>query len=234
MPGGRHDSRSPPRRPPPRRDSRSPPRRGGRGPPRRDSRSPPRRDYGRGRNRTPPRRSRSRGGGGYRGGGDSYRIPPPKHRQEGGSQPAVQITPEMRANSLECEGFLYATMDFTPPNTPCTVSAEVPRSYDGKRCTDDCVLQWNNMPTGWKQCPSDIPDSVKEKVIKNNPWGTHLLVMEDGKAYRTPGCGNKGEPGGLQMIWEFEKGPARLKLQRLGGSQSYWYGKLFIRAPVPT
>eukprot|EP00435_Cladocopium_sp_Y103_P050537 s212_g15.t1 len=50
--------------------------------------------------------------------------------------------------------------------------------------------------------------------------------MEDGKAYRTPGCGSKGDPGGLQMIWEFEKGPGRLKLQRLGGSQSYWYGKL--------
>eukprot|EP00439_Symbiodinium_sp_Y106_P040683 s888_g5.t1 len=54
------------------------------------------------------------------------------------------------------------------------------------------------------QCPSDLPDSVKDKVIKPNPWGTHLLVMEDGKAYRTPGCGTKGEPGGLQMIWEFE------------------------------
>ncbi|CAK9008066.1 unnamed protein product [Durusdinium trenchii] len=82
-------------------------------------------------------------------------------------------------------------------------------------------------------CPSDFSDTVREKVIKPYQWGTHLLVMEDGKAYRTPGCGSRDEPGGLQMIWEFEKGPGRMKLQRLGGSQSYWYGKLFIRAPVP-
>lgn len=145
----------------------------------------------------------------------------------------VQITPEMRAASIECEGFLYATIDFTPPSTICSASAEVPRSYDGKRCTDDVVLVWNNLPNGWKQCPSDFSDTVREKVIKPYQWGTHLLVMEDGKAYRTPGCGSRDEPGGLQMIWEFEKGPGRMKLQRLGGSQSYWYGKLFIRAPVP-
>ncbi|CAJ1355508.1 unnamed protein product [Effrenium voratum] len=104
---------------------------------------------------------------------------------------------------------------------------------DGKRCTDDVVLKWNNMPNGWKQCPSDIAPSVIDKVIKPYQWGTHLLVMEDGKAYRTPSCAAKGEPGGLQMIWESEKGPGRLKLQRLGGSQSYWYGKLFLRTPVP-
>eukprot|EP00435_Cladocopium_sp_Y103_P051467 s212_g16.t1 len=93
------------------RDSRSPPRRPARrSPPRRSSRSP--------RRRSPPRyRSRSRGRG-----GDSYRIPPPKHRPEGVSQPAVQITPEMRAAS-----------DFTPPSTVCTVSAEVPKSYDTGR-----------------------------------------------------------------------------------------------------
>eukprot|EP00913_Durusdinium_trenchii_P014342 g13453.t1 len=102
---------------------------------------------------------------------------------------------EMRAASIECEGFLYATIDFTPPSTICSASAEVPRSYDGKRCTDDVVLVWNNLPNGWKQCPSDFSDTVREKVIKPYQWGTHLLVMEDGKAYRTPGCGSRDEPG---------------------------------------
>ena len=40
-----------------------------------------------------------------------------------------------------------------------------------------------------------MPVSVLERVIKPYHWGTHLLVVEDGKAYRTPACGAKGEAG---------------------------------------
>jgi len=139
----------------------------------------------------------------------------------------------MKAASITHGGFLYATLCFTPPNTPCEHPAEVPRSYDGKRCTDESVLQWHNVPNGWKQVPSDVDDEVKEKVLGGYDWGTHLLVMEDGKAYATTGCQGKGKPGQLQMIWEAEKAPGRMKLQRLGGSQSYWYGKLFMRVANP-
>eukprot|EP00931_Biecheleriopsis_adriatica_P116538 TRINITY_DN92173_c0_g1_i1.p1 TRINITY_DN92173_c0_g1~~TRINITY_DN92173_c0_g1_i1.p1 ORF type:complete len:239 (+),score=27.53 TRINITY_DN92173_c0_g1_i1:49-765(+) len=236
---GKKDSRS--RSPPRKRSSRrSPSRRKGRDRSSSRSRSPPRRGRGRdsrrrSRSRSPPKR----GGGGSRPGSSSYRIPPPARRAGGGDsggsgQP--QLTPEMRAASIEHEGFLYATIDFTPPHTLCEHSSVVPKGYDGKRCTDDSVLQWNNMPNGWKQVPGDIPDSVKEKVIGAYAWGTHLLVIEDGKAYATAGCGGKdgrGTSGGsLQMIWELEKGPGRLKLQRLGGSQSFWFGKLFIRCQI--
>jgi len=146
----------------------------------------------------------------------------------------VQITPEMRANSVQHEGFLYATMDFQSPHKVCEHSSIVPKGYDGKRCTDDSTLQWNELPNGWKLVSGDIDDSVKEKVLGAYPWGTHLVVIEGGKAYATQGCqgkDGKGVQGGsLQMIWEMEKGPARWKLQRLGGSQSYWWGKILIRA----
>eukprot|EP00440_Ansanella_granifera_P064085 gb/GFBE01069476.1/.p1 GENE.gb/GFBE01069476.1/~~gb/GFBE01069476.1/.p1 ORF type:complete len:229 (+),score=19.38 gb/GFBE01069476.1/:1-687(+) len=226
--GGRRDSRSPPRRGGRGRDSRSPPRR--RPPPRRDSRDNRRGGSKRRDSRSPPRRrSRSRGGR-----DTSYRIPPPKNRTTASSSQPVApiITPEQRANSIECNGFLYATMDFKPPNTVCEHSAEVPRSYDGKRCTDDAVLQWYNLPPGWKQVPGDVDDDVKQKVMKPYEWGTHLLVVEDGKAYRTAGSNKGNDAGCLQMIWEMEKGPGRLKLQRLGGSQSFWYGKILIRAPL--
>eukprot|EP00931_Biecheleriopsis_adriatica_P065998 TRINITY_DN4042_c0_g1_i1.p1 TRINITY_DN4042_c0_g1~~TRINITY_DN4042_c0_g1_i1.p1 ORF type:complete len:261 (-),score=32.42 TRINITY_DN4042_c0_g1_i1:208-990(-) len=217
------------------RDSRSryspPPRRaggggGGRG---RDSRSPPRGGKGRGRDsRSPPRRSRSRGGRQDRKPANEYRIPPPAHR----TGPAKEtITDEMRKNSFEHNGFLYATMDFTHPQTPCGVSPIVPKPYDGQKRTDETICKWGFVPNGWMLVPNDIDDSVKEQVMAPFDWGTHLLVCENGRAYATQGAKRRSKPGSMEKIWDIEKGSGGIRMIPLRGEQSYWHGKLFMRAP---
>jgi len=139
----------------------------------------------------------------------------------------------MKQNSFEHEGFYYATADFTAPQTPCGISPVVPKPYDGTKRTDPSWIPWCRCPKGWNLVPSDdLADSVKEKVIGAFDWGTHLLVVEKGRAYVTQGGKARGKPGTLQMIWDMEKGPDGIKLQTLKGSHSYWHGKLFMRAQI--
>jgi len=143
-----------------------------------------------------------------------------------------ELTPDMRQKSLEHEGFYYATMDFTAPQTPCGISPVVPKAYDGQRLTCPSVLKWNSLPRGWNLVPADLDDSVKEKVIAPYDWGTHLLVVEKGGGWLTQGGKPRGKPGAMQMIWDMEKGPNGIKLQKLKGSHSYWHGKLFMRTQI--
>jgi len=144
----------------------------------------------------------------------------------------MELTPEMKQNSFEFEGFYYATIDFTAPQTACGISPVVPKPYDGTRRTDASVVTWHFMPKGWNLVPADVDDSVKEKVMAAFDWGTHLLVMENGRAYVSQGGQARSKPGTLQMIWDIEKGPSGIRLQHLKGSHSYWHGKLFIRTSI--
>ncbi|CAE7273569.1 unnamed protein product, partial [Symbiodinium sp. KB8] len=64
----------------------------------RDRRSPRRRED----DRRPPRRSPV-----------MTRIPPPPKKEE----PEEGVTLEQRQNAIECEGHLYAAIDFTPPQS---------------------------------------------------------------------------------------------------------------------
>lgn len=186
-------------------------------------------------------RSRSQGRSSGRGVKDAgagekestYRIPPPANRRKDPIKAdEVELSQEMQLNSFEHEGFRYATMDFAAPQTPCGVSPVLPKPYENGRVTPDDWLPWHRMPNGWKLVPTEVEDSVKEKVIGAFDWGTHLLVVEGGRAYVTQGGKQRGKPGTLQMIWELDRGPNGLKLQKLRGAQAYWCGKLFIRAPV--
>jgi len=138
----------------------------------------------------------------------------------------------MRQNSFEHEGFLYATFDFTAPQTPCGVSCVVPKNYDVTRTTDDYILQWCKPPKGWTLVPADFDDSVKEKVIAPFDWGTHLLVVDGGKAYLTQAAKARGKPGTLEKLWDLVTGPMGTRLERQRASHSYWHGKLFMRTRI--
>eukprot|EP00441_Pelagodinium_beii_P047832 CAMPEP_0197623542 /NCGR_PEP_ID=MMETSP1338-20131121/3540_1 /TAXON_ID=43686 ORGANISM="Pelagodinium beii, Strain RCC1491" /NCGR_SAMPLE_ID=MMETSP1338 /ASSEMBLY_ACC=CAM_ASM_000754 /LENGTH=224 /DNA_ID=CAMNT_0043193551 /DNA_START=107 /DNA_END=777 /DNA_ORIENTATION=- len=127
-----------------------PPRRGGYSPPPRDGKggsrySPPPRGGDRGGKRDwlgPPRDRRSRSRSRDRDKAapkekltydPNYRIPPPNRKRGEGAPPEsnLELTPEMKQNSFEHEGFYYATADFTAPQTPCGISPVVPKPYDG-------------------------------------------------------------------------------------------------------
>jgi len=138
----------------------------------------------------------------------------------------------MKQNSFEHEGYYYATMCFTAPQTPCGISPVVPKKYDHEKRTDPSWIPWCRLPKGWQLVPAEMDDSVKEKVIGCFDWGTHLLVTDKGMAYATQGGKDRGKPGTLQMIWEMERGPDGLKLQSLKATHSYWHAKLFMRAQI--
>jgi len=142
------------------------------------------------------------------------------------------MTPEMKSKSFEFEGYLYATIDFTAPQTPCGITAIVPKAYDGQKLTDPSWIPWNRMPRGWSLVPADLDQSIRDKVIAPFDWGTHLLIVDKGGGYLTQAGKPRGPPGGMQMIWDLEKGPSGLKLQKLKGSHAYWHGRLFIRTQV--
>eukprot|EP00933_Yihiella_yeosuensis_P007391 TRINITY_DN1123_c0_g2_i1.p1 TRINITY_DN1123_c0_g2~~TRINITY_DN1123_c0_g2_i1.p1 ORF type:complete len:229 (-),score=38.92 TRINITY_DN1123_c0_g2_i1:309-995(-) len=219
------------------RDSRSPSRRRGGGGRGRDSKSRSRsrgrgggrdrrdsRDRGRGRGRSPPRRRDSRDRGG-RGGPPPKRFPPstrPRYEPPPASKP--ELKDEHKQKAIEFQGTYYATIDFTPPQTVTQESYDVPKGYDRKHETDASILQWNRPPPGWVVCPS-LDEEAVANVVKLYPWGTHLLVLDDGKSYQTAGG---PRPGTCELIWEGEKGPRGRRLQRLGGSQAFWHGKYFI------
>eukprot|EP00931_Biecheleriopsis_adriatica_P095054 TRINITY_DN6868_c0_g3_i2.p1 TRINITY_DN6868_c0_g3~~TRINITY_DN6868_c0_g3_i2.p1 ORF type:complete len:206 (+),score=21.44 TRINITY_DN6868_c0_g3_i2:67-684(+) len=187
--------------------SRSRDRRGGRG-----------RSRSRSRSRSPPRREARREA-------PAFRIPPPKREE-----PDETITLEQRNVSVECNGYLYATIDFTAPGAlPETPS---PGALVGSRFyhhfEESKGLQYSKLTPGWELTEAD--DDVKEKVIKPHPWGTHLLVTADNRAYHTSSGGRAGE---LEQIWDYEKDPALgYRLKKKAGMNSKWHGRLLIRSKV--
>eukprot|EP00440_Ansanella_granifera_P049607 gb/GFBE01053757.1/.p1 GENE.gb/GFBE01053757.1/~~gb/GFBE01053757.1/.p1 ORF type:complete len:270 (+),score=9.26 gb/GFBE01053757.1/:1-810(+) len=244
--GGRYES--PPRRggsrysPPPRRaGSRSPSR--GRG----GSRySPPARRAGS--RYSPRRRSPSRGGGRYsprggrekaksrsrspqpkkkaRPGDQEYRIPPPKKKVDMFPLPA--ITDEQIDNSIEVDGFLYATIDFTSPHAQPPWHYLLPTHVDPRQTrTDLSVTEKKTLPRGWEVLTSaNFTERIREQIMMKYSWGTHLLVLEGGQAHWT----SMGEnPGVMTTIWDFEKYGGWYALKPRYEESSRWHAKFLIR-----
>ena len=78
----------------------------------------------------------------------------------GGEEPGVKFC-----------GKLYAALDFTAPTS----------LHEGTQS------EYIQIPLGW-QLASEIPNLVKD-VIGRFPWGTHVMVLADGRGFRTSGGG---------------------------------------------
>lgn len=137
------------------------------------------------------------------------------------------ILPEQRAASIECEGYLYATIDFTNPVESPPWSTTPPEKYDSFQAkTDINVTRLKTLPKGWELVTSPPEDHVREKVIKIYPWATHLLVLEGGNAYWTA----KGDnPGTMEAIWDYEKHPGKYALKPRFGARSTWHARFLIK-----
>eukprot|EP00931_Biecheleriopsis_adriatica_P068298 TRINITY_DN42273_c0_g1_i1.p1 TRINITY_DN42273_c0_g1~~TRINITY_DN42273_c0_g1_i1.p1 ORF type:complete len:245 (-),score=22.38 TRINITY_DN42273_c0_g1_i1:43-777(-) len=156
----------------------------------------------------------------------AYRIPPPKKRT---TDPVAgaDITKEMRAASIECEGYLYATIEFTPPTENAPWTTAPPEKYDAFFMkTDITVLKTKSLPKGWELVPTPTEDVVKQQVIKPYPWGTHLLVCEGGNSYWTHAGDN---PGAMETIWDYDKYPGRFALKPKHGRVATLHGTFLIR-----
>eukprot|EP00931_Biecheleriopsis_adriatica_P079180 TRINITY_DN5258_c0_g1_i1.p1 TRINITY_DN5258_c0_g1~~TRINITY_DN5258_c0_g1_i1.p1 ORF type:complete len:344 (+),score=36.33 TRINITY_DN5258_c0_g1_i1:59-1090(+) len=190
------------------------------------------------RRRSPSKsRSRSRSGGrdakrDNRPGDSGYRIPPPKRRttQDPNDKSVNPITAEQRANCIEHDGYLYATIDFSSPyENPPWAMKFLEKNYDGSDVSDPSVTRQRVIPKDWHLVPSPAEDSLKEKVIKLYPWGTHLLVLEGGHSYNTA----KGDnPGMLESLWDFTKYPGTVALSQKKGSRASHHGNFLIRRKV--
>eukprot|EP00931_Biecheleriopsis_adriatica_P036612 TRINITY_DN2107_c0_g1_i1.p1 TRINITY_DN2107_c0_g1~~TRINITY_DN2107_c0_g1_i1.p1 ORF type:complete len:228 (+),score=35.20 TRINITY_DN2107_c0_g1_i1:38-685(+) len=183
-----------------------------------------RRSPGRGRSgdrrRSPPRR-------GGEGSSQMDRIPPPKPKAE----PEEGITLEQRQNSVEHNGHLYAVLGFiSPAMLPESSSPSTLQKVDLCRPSQESEgLVWATLPPGWELAQAS--EELCEKVIKPHPWGTHLIVTVESKAYQTS---TGARPGGLEMLWDFDhdKGKNAYKLQKKAGYNSKWHGRLLIKSKV--
>lgn len=155
---------------------------------------------------------------------------PPKVESDEG------VTLEQRQNSVECDGRLYACIDFTPPGQlpesvaptwqadPASGSKQFYQQNEASK-----GLEWGTVPPGWELAPAH--ESVSEKVIKPHPWGTHLIVTSDNKAYHTSAS---SKPGSLEMLWDYDKDRSAkgFRLQKKVGMNSKWHGRLLIRTKL--
>jgi len=151
------------------------------------------------------------------------------------SEPA-EVTLEQRENSIELDGFLYAAIDFTKPvlspEEGCPAWVNDPAQSSGTRLYNPNEtskgLSWSKLPGGWELAKSS--EEIVEKVIKPYPWGTHLIVTGDEKAYHTA----KGQrPGTLEMLWDIEKDAHHgYKLARKAGMNSRWHGRILIKSTI--
>eukprot|EP00440_Ansanella_granifera_P051719 gb/GFBE01056072.1/.p1 GENE.gb/GFBE01056072.1/~~gb/GFBE01056072.1/.p1 ORF type:complete len:218 (+),score=29.57 gb/GFBE01056072.1/:1-654(+) len=150
-------------------------------------------------------------------------APPPEKKEE---EPDEGVTLEQRQKSIECDGHLYAAIDFTAPQSIPEIGLETTKYYNPNEGSKG--LTYCRLPAGWEL--AEASDNVKEKVIKPYPWGTHLLVAVDKKAYQTA----KGErPGSLEMLWDYGKDPAKgYRLETKVGMNARWHGRLLIRSKV--
>lgn len=118
----------------------------------------------------------------------------------------------MKQNSVEHDGHLYASIDFTSPHQG--------GDPDGQKGPV-------KIPNGWEIAPID--DDVKEVVIKPHSFGTAMLIGEGGKAVFTA----KGSrPGCMEMIWEYKKDMGMYKLHSSGALKEM-AGRILIRTPCP-
>lgn len=138
-----------------------------------------------------------------------------------------EITQEQRAASIQHDGYLYATIDFTPAVQSPPWPTDPPEKYDSSAIkTDISCTRHKTLPKGWELVPFPPSDEVKQKVIKIYPWGTHLLVLEGGNSYWTA----KGDnPGAMEAIWDYDKYPGKFALKPKFGARSSWHGTFFIR-----
>eukprot|EP00931_Biecheleriopsis_adriatica_P048756 TRINITY_DN2816_c7_g1_i1.p1 TRINITY_DN2816_c7_g1~~TRINITY_DN2816_c7_g1_i1.p1 ORF type:complete len:208 (-),score=20.25 TRINITY_DN2816_c7_g1_i1:28-651(-) len=173
-------------------------------------------------------RSRSRSGGRARRPRSPPRIPPPRPTPR---QEEPEVTLEQRQNSVECNGYLYATLSFTPKEQPPDTPSPEQRfgirgqSFYNSHYEESVPFEYAKVPAGWEM--AEVTDDVIEKVIKPYPWGTHVLVSKDNKAYQTSEGNNAG---GLQMLWDFDKHPNNgYRLTKKVGMSSKWHGRILIR-----
>eukprot|EP00933_Yihiella_yeosuensis_P039121 TRINITY_DN33074_c0_g1_i1.p1 TRINITY_DN33074_c0_g1~~TRINITY_DN33074_c0_g1_i1.p1 ORF type:complete len:262 (+),score=38.97 TRINITY_DN33074_c0_g1_i1:86-871(+) len=212
-----------------RRKSRSNDRR--RSPPRGRGKSPPASRYSprRYKHSKSPRRSRSRSAKRPRAARSYFPTTEKKGPETTKKDAGPAVTPEMKAASVEYNGYLYAAIDFTPPNKLPEKSFEVPRHYENRARTEPAVCQYQKIPPGWELAKPD--EGMIEKVIKPNCFGTHLMVLDGQKAYNTAKGRTAGE---LEMLWEYQKGPdGRVRLEHKNGSLAFWHARMLIQTIKP-
>ncbi|CAK9088444.1 unnamed protein product [Durusdinium trenchii] len=125
------------------------------------------------------------------------------------------VTEEQRSKSIPCDGYLYATLEFSSPYALPPWSHEPPERYNHKTRTDESVTKWKSLPSGWELAEPN--EKVVAEVIKPYPWGTHMLVTDSGKCYWTAGG---PRPGTLEALWDYEKGIGRYFLRpKFGGER---------------
>eukprot|EP00930_Biecheleria_cincta_P074926 TRINITY_DN62123_c0_g1_i1.p1 TRINITY_DN62123_c0_g1~~TRINITY_DN62123_c0_g1_i1.p1 ORF type:complete len:228 (-),score=20.64 TRINITY_DN62123_c0_g1_i1:29-712(-) len=163
-------------------------------------------------------------------------IPPRAAAPPKAVEPDEGVTLEQRQHSVECDGRLYACIDFTAPGQlpesvaptwqadPSSGSKQFYQQNESSK-----GLEWGTVPPGWELAPAS--ESVTEKVIKPHPWGTHLIVTLDSKAYHTS---SSNRPGSLEMLWDYEKDRSGkgFRLEKKVGMNSKWHGRLLIRTKL--
>eukprot|EP00930_Biecheleria_cincta_P043875 TRINITY_DN30108_c0_g1_i1.p1 TRINITY_DN30108_c0_g1~~TRINITY_DN30108_c0_g1_i1.p1 ORF type:complete len:227 (-),score=25.37 TRINITY_DN30108_c0_g1_i1:41-670(-) len=164
------------------------------------------RSRGRDRRRSPSRQDRGgRSDDRRRGRPEQERLfAPPKFR----ASTEKELTQDMKAASLEYNGFLYATMDFTPPDTAGPPSGQTAPLKP---------------PNGWEV--AKIDENVREIVIKPHKWGTCMMVGDGGEAIMTA---NGERPGCMEFLWEYKKNMGLYDLPRCAR-----HGRILIRTPAP-
>eukprot|EP00928_Gymnodinium_smaydae_P043609 TRINITY_DN29181_c0_g1_i1.p1 TRINITY_DN29181_c0_g1~~TRINITY_DN29181_c0_g1_i1.p1 ORF type:complete len:390 (-),score=65.36 TRINITY_DN29181_c0_g1_i1:358-1377(-) len=86
------------------------------------------------------------------------------------------IGPRVRSKSIVHEGYVYASIDFTPPECDSIGSQ----------------TQWLVPPPGWDVAPDER--DIAQSVIAPHNWGAVVLVVKSGTAYFTSGGQSPGYP----------------------------------------
>eukprot|EP00913_Durusdinium_trenchii_P019200 g18045.t1 len=146
------------------------------------------------------------------------------------------VTEEQRSKSIPCDGYLYATLEFSSPYALPPWSHEPPERYNHKTRTDESVTMlgcctvsgqlrsWKSLPSGWELAEPN--EKVVAEVIKPYPWGTHMLVTDSGKCYWTAGG---PRPGTLEALWDYEKGIGRYFLRPKFGGNASLHGLILMK-----
>ena len=82
------------------------------------------------------------------------------------------------AYAMQHDGYCYATMDKCPFQT----------KLGG--CASQCQNYYISMPTGWTVAP-DTAD-IRSKVVARGKWGTSIIVLGNGRSYRTQSSSSAG------------------------------------------
>ena len=82
------------------------------------------------------------------------------------------------AYAMQHDGYCYATMD------------KCPFYKTSGRCARQCQNYYISMPTGWTVAP-DTAD-IRSKVVARGKWGTSIIVLGNGRSYRTQSSSSAG------------------------------------------